>query len=315
MIGSVSNKIANNVLDLIGQTPMVKLNNVTKNIKAEIVVKLEMFNPASSVKDRVGLAMIETAEQQGLIIPGKSIIIEPTSGNTGIGLALVSSLKGYSCVIVLPDSMSLERRKILKAFGAELVLTPGEEGYKGAIKKAESLLDEIPNSWAPMQFQNPANPTIHRETTGKEIWDDCNGNLDIFVCGVGTGGTLTGIAEYLKSKNPSVKIVAVEPIDSALLSGGEPGLHKIQGLNGGFIADTTNVKIIDEVLTVTNDDAIQMARMLTRHEGLFVGISSGANVWAAIQVGKNIENKGKRIVTLLPDTGERYLSSVLWENI
>jgi len=306
-------KIANNILELIGNTPMVRLNKVTENSEAEVIAKLEMFNPTSSVKDRVGIAMIEDAEKRGLLTPNKSTIIEPTSGNTGIGLALASSIKGYSCIIVMPDSMSIERRKILMAMGAKIVLTPGKEGFKGAIEKTEELLLKTPNSWSPMQFENSSNPLIHKETTGKEIWNDMGGDIDIFVCGLGTGGTLTGVAEYLKSKNKSIKIVAVEPLNCSLLSGGEAGLHKIQGLLGGFIAPTTNVNIIDDVIAVSDEDAFNMARRLTREEGLFVGISSGAAAYGALQIARKIENKGKRIVVLLPDTGERYLSSELWD--
>lgn len=305
-------RIANNVLELIGNTPMVKLNRVIEDEATKIYAKLEMFNPSSSVKDRIALAMIEDAENKGYLIPQKSTIIEPTSGNTGIGLSLVGTVKGYSCIVILPDSMSLERRKILKAFGAEVILTPREEGFAATIKEAERLLKEVPNSWSPMQFNNMVNPVIHNQTTGKEIWDDTNGDLDIFVGGVGTGGTITGISEYLKSKNPAIKIVAVEPYNSALLSGMNPGPHKIQGMNAGFIANTTNIDLIDEVITVKDEDAFKTTAVLAKKEGLFVGISSGAAAWAAIEISKKPENKGKRIVTLFPDTGERYLSTELW---
>jgi cysteine synthase len=310
-------KIAQNALDLIGNTPMVYLNKLNSHVKSEIAVKLEMFNPGSSVKDRVGLAMIEDAETKGLLIPGMSTIIEPTSGNTGIGLALAANLKGYSCIIVMPDSMSIERRKILKAFGAKVVLTPGSEGILGAAEKTEELLKEIPNSWAPMQFNNLANPDIHWNTTGREIWEDTNGDIDVFVCGVGTGGTLSGIAKYLKEKKPSIKVVAVEPKNSCILSGGEPGTHKIQGLNGGFIAETTDLSLIDEIITVRDEDAMEIARELPKKEGLFVGISSGAAVYAALKVAEKVEteNNPKKVVALLPDTGERYLSSELWNDL
>jgi cysteine synthase A len=307
-----SKKIANNSLELIGNTPIVRLNQINGQGDAEVFAKLEMFNPSSSVKDRVALSMVEDAERKGLLTPGKSTIIEPTSGNTGIGLALISAVKGYSCIVVLPDSMSVERRKVVNVFGGKVVLTPGEEGFEGTIKRAMQLSEEIPHSWIPLQFENMANPSIHY-VTGEEIWEDMNGDIDLFVCGVGTGGTLSGIAECLKSKNPKIKVIAVEPEKSPLLSGGEPGRHKIQGLNAGFIANTTNINIIDEVITVKEEDAFETARLLGRKEGLFVGISSGAAAWAAYQVSKRRECKGKKIVTLFPDTGERYLSTELWE--
>jgi cysteine synthase A len=272
-----------------------------------------MFNPSSSVKDRVALSMVEDAEKRGLLIPGKSTIIEPTSGNTGIGLALVSAVKGYSCIVVIPDSMSIERRIIVSGFGAKVELTPGEEGFEGTIKRATELVDKIPHSWIPLQFDNLANPSIH-QITGKEIWEDMSGEIDFFVCGVGTGGTLSGIAEFLKSKNSKIKVIAVEPEKSPLLSGGEPGKHKIQGLNAGFIANTTNISVINEVITVKDEDAFQTARLLARKEGLLAGISSGAAAWATSQVSKRSESKGKNIVTVFPDTGERYLSTELWSN-
>lgn len=303
--------IANSVLDLIGNTPMVKLNKLTEN-HTEIYAKLEMFNPAASVKDRIALAMIEDAEKNGQLIPGKGTIIEATSGNTGIGLAMVAAAKDYSCICVMPDTMSLERRKILEAFGAEVFLTPGDAGFAGAIELAQRLLRKTPHSWMPLQTNNMLNPAAHFNTTGKEIWDATHGEVDIFVCTVGTGGTLTGIAEYLKSKNPEIKIVAVEPENSALLSGGKPGKHKIQGLNAGFTSIVTNVSIIDEVMTIKDEDAFETAKKLASQEGLFVGISSGAAAWAASEVSKKPENKGKKIVTLFPDTGERYLSTELW---
>jgi cysteine synthase A len=312
VITSTKNRIADNALDLIGNTPMVKLNHLHNEKNVKIFAKLEMFNPGSSVKDRIALSMVEDAERTGNLIPGKSTIIEPTSGNTGIGLALVAAIKGYPCIVILPDSMSVERRKVLDAFGAKVVLTPGEEGFKGAIEQAEKLLKTIPNSWSPMQINNMANPQVHYQQTGKEIWEDMSGDIDIFVCAVGTGGTLTGVAEFLKSQNPKVQIVAVEPFNSPLLSGGIPGKHKIQGLNAGFIAKTTNISIIDQVIKVKDEDAFETAIKLARMEGLFVGISSGAAAWGAVEVSKDPMNKGKKVVTLFPDTGERYLSTDLW---
>lgn len=306
-------KIARNVLELIGNTPMVQLNRIVDE-GTQIFAKLEMFNPTSSVKDRIALSMVEEAERTGELIPGKSTIIEPTSGNTGIGLAMVAAIKEYPCIVVLPDSMSIERQKIVKALGAQVIVTKGEDGFAGTIKEAQRLLEEIPYSWAPMQFDNMANPTIHYQATGQEIWEDTQGEIDIFVCGVGTGGTLTGISEYLKAKKQTIQVVAVEPANSALLSGGEPGRHRIQGLNAGFIASTTNVEIIDKVIVVQEAEAFETARLLAQKEGLFVGISSGAAAWGAIQVSKNPQNDGKKIVTLFPDTGERYLSTELWSS-
>jgi cysteine synthase A len=304
--------IADSVLELIGHTPLVRLARFGADSEAELVAKLEMFNPASSVKDRIALDMVEDAERQGLIVPGRTTIIEPTSGNTGIGLALVARIKGYACTVVMPDSMSIERRHILRAFGAEIVLTPAVEGFQGTIGKVYELLEMLPDAWSPLQFDNPANPGIHRDTTGKEIWEGMAGRVDAFICGIGTGGTLSGVGEYLKALNPAVHIVAVEPEGCALLSGGSPGPHKIQGLNAGFIAKTTNTSIIDDVLVVSADHAMATARLLALKEGLFVGISSGAAAWGALQLAKRPEFAGKRIVTLFPDTGERYLSTELW---
>ncbi len=294
----------------IGRTPLVKLNRVTAGLHAEIAVKCEFFNPLSSVKDRIGVAMIEAAERDGLI--GKdSTIIEPTSGNTGIALAFVCAAKGYHLTLTMPDTMSVERRTLLRMLGAELVLTPGAEGMPGAIRKAEQLIKDTKNSFMPQQFNNPANPEIHRKTTAVEVWEDTNGKVDAIVVGVGTGGTITGCGEVIKGKKPGFKVVAVEPADSAVISGGKPGPHKIQGIGAGFIPKNLNTSIIDETLTVSNDDSFIMARRLAKEEGILCGISSGANVWAAIQYAKRPENKGKLIVTFAPSTGERYLSTAL----
>lgn len=303
-------KIYSSLTELIGNTPLLALNNYNHNrgLKAEIIAKLEYFNPAGSVKDRVALNMINDAEQKGLLKPG-SVIIEPTSGNTGIGLASVASARGYRAILTMPDTMSIERRNLLKAFGAEIVLTEGAKGMKGAIEKAEELAEEITGSFIPGQFNNPANPEAHRMTTGVEIWNDTEGQVDIFISAVGTGGTLTGTGEYLKSKNPNVKVIAVEPAASPVLSGGNAGPHKIQGIGAGFVPQVLNTSIYDEIIKVENDDAFNTAKNSAKEEGLLIGISSGAALWAATEVAKRPENEGKKIVVILPDTGERYLST------
>ena len=306
-------KIYTSADQLIGRTPLLELVHIEKEekLEAKVLAKLEYFNPAGSVKDRIAKAMIDDAEAKGLLKPG-SVIIEPTSGNTGIGLASVAAARGYRIIIVMPETMSVERRQLMKAYGAELVLTEGAKGIKGAIAKSDELAKELPNSFIPGQFVNPANPAVHKATTGPEIWEDTDGNVDIFVAGVGTGGTVTGTGEYLKSQNPNVKVVAVEPASSPVLSQGHAGAHKIQGIGAGFVPDVLDTKIYDEIITVENDDAFATGRLIGKHEGVLVGISSGAAVWAAIELAKRPENKGKTIVALLPDTGDRYLSTPLF---
>ncbi len=307
-------KIAKNLTDLIGNTPLLELSNYNKlnRLHATVIAKLEYFNPASSVKDRIGYAMIRDAEEKGLINKD-TVIIEPSSGNTGIALAFVAAAKGYKLIITLPETFSIERRNLMKALGAELVLTPGAEGMPGAIRRAEELAAQTPNSYIPQQFKNPANPEIHRRTTAEEIWRDTDGQVDIFVGGVGTGGTITGVGEVLKQRKPGVQIIAVEPFDSPVLSGGTKGPHKIQGIGAGFVPDILNMSVIDEIYKVKNDEAFDTARSLAKTEGLLVGISSGAAAFAAAQIAKRPENKGKTIVVLLPDTGERYLSTALYQ--
>jgi cysteine synthase A len=304
-------RIFSDINTTIGSTPLVRLNKVTKGLEADIIAKLEFFNPLGSVKDRIGVAMIEAAEREGRISP-KTLIVEPTSGNTGIALAFVCATKGYRLSLTMPDTMSIERRKLLKHLGAELVLTPGSKGMKGAIAKAEEILAGTKGAYMPNQFKNPANPKIHRKTTAEEIWRDTGGTVDIMVAGVGTGGTITGVAEVIKARKPSFRAIAVEPADSPVLSGGEPGPHKIQGIGAGFIPDVLNVNIIDEIVTVTNEESFETARQLAKEEGILCGISSGAAVWAALKVAKQQENRGKQIVVVIPSTGERYISTDLF---
>jgi len=305
-------KIYENITQTIGNTPLVRLNRITRECVAQVVAKCESFNPLSSVKDRIGLNMIERAEREGLLTRD-TVIIEPTSGNTGIALAFVAAARGYRIILTMPETMSVERRRLLHMLGAELVLTPGPEGMKGAIKKAEELASDTPHSFMPQQFKNPANPDAHRRTTAEEIWRDTDGKVDILVAGVGTGGTISGVSEAIKSRKPTFKAIAVEPKDSPVLSGGKPGPHKIQGIGAGFIPDVLNTGIIDEIIQVTNDNAFETARRLAREEGLLCGISAGANAWAALQVATRPENKGKLIVFILCDTGERYLSTPLFQ--
>jgi cysteine synthase A len=307
-------KIANHVTELIGNTPLVRLNRLTEGAVATVVAKLEFYNPAHSVKDRIGLAMIEAAEKAGLIKPD-TVIVEPTSGNTGIGLAMVCAARGYKCVLTMPETMSKERRMLLRAYGAKLVLTPGSEGMAGAIKKAEELAASDPRYFIPQQFKNPANPEVHRRTTAEEIWRDTDGRVDFLVAGVGTGGTITGVGEVIKARKPSFKAIAVEPEDSPVLSGGEKGPHPIQGIGAGFVPEVLNTKIYDEIIRVRGDDAFDIARRMAREEGLLVGISSGAATWAALQVARRPENSGKLIVVIIPSFGERYLSTPLFASL
>jgi cysteine synthase A len=311
---AMSGRIAENALELMGDTPMVRLNRLTEGLHATVVLKLESYQPGGSVKDRIGVAMVLDAEQRGIMTPD-TVIIEPTSGNTGIALAWVAAVRGYRLILTMPESMSVERRKLLRAFGAELVLTPGSEGMRGAIRKAEELAETFPKAWIPQQFKNPVNPKAHRETTAEEIWRDTNGAIDVFVAGVGTGGTIIGVAEALKPRRPGLLAVAVEPVNSPVLSGGKPGPHRIQGIGAGFVPDIVRRELIDEVIQVEDEQAMTTARQLASKEGLLVGISSGGNVWAALQVARRPESKGKLIVTVAPSQGERYLSTDLFRDL
>jgi cysteine synthase A len=305
-------KIAKDITQLIGNTPMVKLNKVTKGLKSQVIAKLESFNPCASLKDRIGLSMIREAERKGLI-KEDTVIVEPTSGNTGISLAFICAAKGYKLILTMPDTMSVERRHLLASLGAELILTPGSKGMSGAVKKAEEMVDENPAYFMPQQFENPANPEIHRKTTAMEIWNDTDGKVDILVAGVGTGGTITGISEFIKKQKPSFKAIAVEPLDSPVLSGGTPGPHKIQGIGAGFIPGVLQLDLVDEIIKVSYDDARKVTQQLAKEEGILAGISSGAATWAALEIGKRVENKDKMIVVILPDTGERYLTTDLFQ--
>lgn len=305
-------KIANDITELIGNTPLVRLNRVTRGVGAEVLAKLESQNPLASVKDRIGLAMIEAAERDGKIQPGKNVIVEPTSGNTGIALAFVAAVKGYDCVLVMPETMSIERRGVLRCLGAKLVLTEGPKGMKGAVAKAAELLEKIPNAFQPQQFENPANPEVHRRTTAEELWKDTDGKIDAIVAGVGTGGTITGVAQVIKERKPSFQAIAVEPEASPVIAGGEPGPHKIQGIGAGFIPGVLDTDLLDGTISVSNEQAFEMARRLTQEEGIFCGISSGANVHAAIEYAKRPENEGKMVVAIIPSFGERYLNTDLF---